>query len=249
MISRNIRAFATKALLGCATLPLPPLGCGGGLDQVISRQDPSSERPHVPDSTVERLKACVRENGRQLAKGSHTFHPVVRVDREGYRLEVTTDDIPRTAPDFAACTRVALGDMKVPEELLNHRPVRRAHETNGPTAAQRSMVGSPVIVVIVVEVALVELILEAGAYTILFATTVEAVDRAAKDVADFAKRRRQKKDKCTDHYEECIGSDLARDEGRHIRDTRCAACASVCVDNNGEWPSQVGSGSCNYWVN
>lgn len=94
--------------------------------------------------------------------------------------------------------RIALGDMPIPASVFNIRPAQSA-TTGEITAEQRSYIGNPVVVVVVV-VEVGEIILEAGAITILFATTVKVVEKAADDVLDAAKRRRPRspKDRCLD---------------------------------------------------
>jgi hypothetical protein len=96
--------------------------------------------------------------------------------------------------------------------------------------------GNPALVVVVV-VGLSELVLEAGAYTIPVAVTVEVVNEAVKDV----------KEQCLQHYVACIASELYRRLGRGHGDTRCNLCRDVCVDDNGTWPLRVGNGTCKYW--
>lgn len=202
------------------------------------RQSASGDRPAVPAITVERLQACVAEYGGQLAPGHHQFNPRVQVALDGTTQSVLTEDIPEMTSDFGACTRVALRDMATPDGLLN---MRRAEAT----AAQRSYLGSPAVAV-VVAVGLTELVFEAGAHTILFAVSVELVDRASKDIAEALRRRRKEKDKCRDQYVDCMATYVAREDGNQWKQTRCGACLLVC-SNQGSWPSRVGNGSCEYW--
>lgn len=115
----------TLASVGFArwiVLALMPLGCGGGLGHVTARQESSNNRPVLPDRTVERLQACVAEYGDQFGPGHYRFNPHVRVDQEGYTQAISTEDMPATAHDFAACTRVALDDMALPNAVLNTPP-------------------------------------------------------------------------------------------------------------------------------
>ena len=49
---------------------------------------------------------------------------------------------PRDAPDFAACTRVVLRDMKVPDGVLHLRPEQSIGSANAQTAAARGSMGS-----------------------------------------------------------------------------------------------------------
>jgi hypothetical protein len=108
---------------------------------------------------------------------------------------------------------------------------------------QRLYVGNPAVVVIVV-VGLSEIVLEAGAYTILFAVTVKVVDKAAEDVAELLKRKRDKAwDECLNRYEACVAGPLYREEGKHIKDSRCGLCLGICR-NTGKWPAFVDIGPC-----
>jgi hypothetical protein len=226
------RTFASVALTGWLTLGLVPPGCGGGLGQVTARQDPSEDRPAVPDMTVERLQECVREYGGQLEPGRYSFSPNVQVSRGGFVQEVSTYDIPQSAPDLAACTRVVLREMALPDAILQAPPSGDAAATTS-----RAYMGSPAVVVIVV-VGLSELVLEAGAYTILFAVTVELVNEAGKDIAEAARRRRTKKDECTDAYVACMDSKVGDELGNTWNESRCGTCRNWC-DKNNSWPSQV----------
>src|SRR5262249_16033219 len=98
--------------------------------------------------------------------GHYRFTPHVRVDREGYKREVSTNDMPQTSPDLAACTRVVLHDMTIPSSILNSPPSEDAVET-----MNRSYMGSPLVVVGLVEAA--EIVLVMGAITIAYAVAVE----------------------------------------------------------------------------
>jgi hypothetical protein len=180
--------FAALMMLGFL-----PLGCGGGLGHVTARQEASNNRPLLPGKTVERLQACVAEYGKQVGPGHYRFNPLVRVDEEGYTHEVSMEDMPKTGYDFAACTRVALQDMALPRSVLNTPPSEDAVET-----MNRSLVASPVVVVVVV-VELTEIVFEAAAYTFLFAVSVEVVKKAGPDIVDAARRRpRPNLNRCLD---------------------------------------------------
>jgi hypothetical protein len=180
--------------------------------------------------TVERLQECVREYGGQLEPGRYSFSPNVQVSRGGFVQEVSTRDIPEEARDLAACTRVVLGEMALPEAILQAPPSEDAA-----VATSRAYMGSPAVVVIVV-VGLSELVLEAGAYTFLFAVTVELVSEAGKGIAEA--RRRTKKDECAEHYTECMDSKVGDQLGNTWNQSRCALCMEWC-NRNRSWPSQV----------
>lgn len=189
----HAQTIVTIGFLGCATLGLIPLGCGSALGPVTVRDSGPRGKPPIPARTVERLQECMAQYGGQLEPKTYLFSPTVEVDQNGVKQGVSADDIPVSAPDFAACSRVALGDMAIPEVILN------IPRTEATTAGQRSYIGSPALVVVVI-VGLSEIALEAGAYTILFAVTVKVADKAKDDVLDAAKRWRPKpnKNRCLD---------------------------------------------------
>jgi hypothetical protein len=229
----------TKAgFLGSMALALMPLGCGGMEPTIRQQQSPTPEHPAVPPKTAERLQECVKEHGYQLEGGPWAFSPTIQVDREGYVVNVNAGEMPKTAPDLAACTRIALGDMAIPSYFFNLRQKQSDTATSESTMAQRSYMGSPAVVVVVV-VGLSEIVLEAGAVTILFAVTVKVVDKAVDDVADLVKRRRIWRDQCADDYTDCIASPAGRARGNHWNMTRCGTCREVCEKNEGIWPSTV----------
>jgi hypothetical protein len=128
--------------------------------------------------------------------------------------------------------RVTLREMAIPDAVLQAPPSEDAAAT-----MSRAYMGSPAAVVVVL-VALSEIVLEAGAVTILFAVTLEVVDEAGKDIAEAARRRRTKKDACTDGYVECMDSRVGDEHGNNWNQTRCALCMDRC-EKNGSWPSQV----------
>ncbi len=191
---RNWRRIAMAAFLGAMAF-----GCGGA--QPTMRQRPTADRPAMSQITAERLQACAKEYGHQLDGGSWAFGPTVQVDQDGYVIGVHAGEIPNTAPDLAACTREAMRAMAIPGWIFNLRQQQPVASANEPTMAQRTQFGSPaVVVVVVVEVALAELVLEAGAFTILFGVTVQLVDKVADDVVEAARRYRRKpnKNRCLD---------------------------------------------------
>ncbi len=232
--------IASVGFAGWIVLALMPLGCGGGLGHVTAKQDPSDTRPALPARTVERLQACVRDYGNQLGPGHYQFHPRARVDRERYDHGVSTEDMPESARDLSACTRVALRAMAIPQAVLQAAPPEDANETTN-----RSFVASPVVVVIVV-VELTEVVFEAAAYSFLFAVSMEVVKVAEKDIADAARRRKPKNDECTDSYVECMGTPVSGEDGNTWKQTRCGNCRDRCRLDNA-WPTEVGNGSCQYW--
>ncbi|UQA56099.1 hypothetical protein [Polyangium aurulentum] len=193
----------------------------------------------MPDTTVERLRECVADHGGQLEPGRYFLNTHVRVDREGVNRGASTVDVPQTSPDLTACMRVVLREMAVPEAILQAPPSEDAAAT-----MNRAYMGSPAVVV-VVAVGLSEIVLEAGAITILLAVTVEVVNEAGKDIAEAARRKPWEK-KCLDHYEACMRTTVADEDGNHWTESRCGNCYSTCRDKKA-WPAKVGNGSCDYW--
>ena len=232
--------IASVGFAGWLMLALMPLGCGGGLGHVTAKQEASNNRPVLPDRTVKRLQACVAEYGDQFGPGHYRFNPHVRVDQEGYTQAISTEDMPATAHDLAACTRVALDAMPIPSSVLDTPPAADSVVTTS-----RSYMGSPVVVVIVV-VELTEIVFEAAAYTFLFAVTVEVARVAEKDIADAARRRRTTKDECAEGYAACIATPVSGEDGNTWKQTRCGNCLDRCTFDN-VWPTNVGNGSCEYW--
>ena len=233
------RTFAPVGLAGCIMLGLMPLGCGGGLGEVTVRQDPPGDRPALPPITVERLRQCVADYRNQLEPGRHWFNPRVQVDQDGFHREVSTDDIPRTAPDLVLCTRSVLRDMAIPSSILTLPPPEDAPTTN------RTYMGTPAVIVVVVVVEVTEIVIEAGLLTVLFGVTVEVAHEAGKDIAEAARRPRWEKE-CLDHYVACVETPVYNDPGNHWSETRCGNCRDWCQQYH-TWPPSVGNGSCEYW--
>jgi uncharacterized membrane protein len=68
-----------------------------------------------------------------------------------------------------------------------------------------------------------EVVLEAGAVTILTAVTVKVVEKAAKDMAEGGKAH------CAAHYATCMAASANKKDGNHWRQSRRGICARVCV--------------------
>ncbi len=226
----GVRTIVAVGFLGCATLGIVPLGCGNSLGPVLAREYGPKGKSPMPARTIERLQECMAEYGGQLEPKTYLFSPTVEIDQNGVAQAVATDDIPVHADDFAACTRVALGAMAIPEGVLRLARMQA-------TAGQRSYMGSPAIVVIVV-VGLSEIALEAGAYTFLFAVTVKVVEKAKDDVLEAVKRRRMPwENECQRKLTECLLSSLGSQWGDVHGTSRCAMCFKRC-DKSG-WPSRI----------
>jgi hypothetical protein len=90
-------------------------------------------------------------------------------------------------------------------------------------------------------------VLEAGAYTIMFAVTVKVVEKAATDVAELAKKGKWF-NKCVAHYAACMATAMGGPfGGNHQKSSRCNSCFQRC-DFDKSWPTGVGNGTCEYWT-
>jgi hypothetical protein len=170
-----------------------PLGCAGRLEPVTAKQNGGIDNPNFPDVTVEMMKECTAVYAPQLEPGNHQFDSRVEVDEDGDKLNVMIDGIPKTASDFNACMRNALFNMPIADSFLREGVEKLKVQREQASIAQRAHMSSPVVVVVGVAVIVTEVVLEAGAYTILFATTVSLLDKAARDLAELAK---SKHDRC-----------------------------------------------------
>lgn len=207
------------------------------METAVTRYRDENSGARIPDITAERLQGCVEEFGGQLTAESNRVLATVQVDPEGRTQGVTVAGVPES--DFAACVRVALQDMAVPDLAL-----RRRQETAGQTAPMGNELANPVILW-EVGVMLAELLAAHGGKTVLYTVSVEVLSVVAVSGVNVYLRKKRK-DRCTDYYEECVASQLYRDLGRGEGDSRCGACANMCVINNGNWPSAVGNGTCVY---
>lgn len=181
-MQRHQRRIAAIGFLGCATMGLTPLGCTSRLGPVrASQTEGGIDRPNLPDITVELGSECVAQYGRQLEPGYHRFESKVQVNEDGEKENVTIDDIPSTAYDLGACMRNAFRNMPIAEEPLRQGVATLKYRREQASMTERSLVGSPVVVVVAgVTIIVSELVLEAGAYTILFAVSVEVVEAARR---------------------------------------------------------------------
>lgn len=230
--------------LGGGALGVMPLACGAGSESVAVRPGAPKDGLTMPRITEERIGACVTEYAKQLDEGSWAFRPTLEVAQYGRFSGMNVGGIPKTAPDFAACTRDALSNMVVPDVIFNLRRTNANATPMPATAEQRTLLGSPVVVVVVV-VGMSEVVLEAGAYTILFAVTVKVVEKVGKDIAEKVEEEGWKA-QCIAHYVACMGTATAAKAGNHIKQTRCGICLAICK-NKETWPSDAGNGSCEYW--
>ncbi|MDI1430051.1 hypothetical protein [Polyangium sorediatum] len=216
-------------LLGCATMALVPLGCAAKI--VYPKVE--DERPRVPDATAERLRECVDAFGGDLPRGYFTFEYTVKADEEGRVVDVESKGVPHA--DLAACTRIALRGMTVPEELVRLRELRlpvSPASTHGQAAAERGLVGHPGALVIVA-VALADLIIEAAPVVVVIAASVEI---GKSDIAEVA--RKKKKDPCQEPLNDCLDSARQSKDGGKWKHSICVACHEQCR-GSGKWPDGI----------
>jgi hypothetical protein len=240
---RHLRRIAAIGFLGCATMGVMPFGCASRLGPVQASQTKGGiDRPELPDITLAQGSECVAEYARQLPPGRHEFDLNVEVYEDGSKKGVTIDDLPNTAYDFGACMRNAFLDMPIAEEPLRQGVETLKYRREQTMAAQRSLVSSPVVVVVAgVTIVVTELMLEAGAYTLLFAVTVKVVEKAAEDVKEDGWKA-----VCIAKYAACIAAVGTFKRGNHLGASRCNTCMERCLDDH-EWPSSIGNGSCEFW--
>ncbi len=212
------------------------MGCGGVTVREVSPASPHSLRA----ITVERIQGCATEFGKELESGSYNIHSIVKVDPDGYKQGVEMEGIPDTAPNLATCVRLAVQDMEIPASVFNLRSNHSTASTNAPTVEQRSLMGNPAVVVIVV-VGLGEIAIEAGAYTILLGVTVKVLEKAAEDVEE-----KGWKAVCIAKYAACVAAVGTWKRGNHLGISRCASCLETCKKEE-SWPSDIGNGSCEFW--
>ncbi|TKC95704.1 hypothetical protein [Polyangium fumosum] len=214
-------------LLGCATLSLVPLGCGAKITYPAA-----SEGPRVPDATAERLRACVDEFGGDLDRGYYTFDYKVLADPEGRVVDVASKGVPHA--DLAGCTRIALRGMTVPEGLLKLRLAEPIARTNGQTMPERALVGEVVIVTVTtVTIVFVDLLIEAGVATMVFAVTLEI----AKDIAEAIQKKPRWKELCDEELNDCLDSPKQSIPGSVEGSSLCLWCREKCTSKG--WPEAV----------
>lgn len=240
-------------LFGGITMVVMP-GCSNRLGPVMARQSAGGiDRPNLPDITLERAKECVAEYGFLLETGRHEFTSNVEVNEDGDKEAVTIDGLPDAAPDFGACMRNALRDMPIAEEPFRQGVETLKYRRQEALAEQRKLMGHTVVIVVAgVTIIVSEIVLEAGAITILMATTVKVIDKAKDDVAEALRRRRMWENDCDRQRTECLMSDIADQPGGLHKHTLCHMCREACIQGRGNWPSQIERfngtmASCAYW--
>ena len=206
-----------------------------------------SEGSQLSAITAERLQGCMTEYGQQLDGQSRRVQATVKVDQDGRVVDAVIDGLPLSAPDLAACARVTLREMAVPESVLRLRPTEPPISQQQ-SAPARGLMGN--ILVLGGAIALGEIVAKAFGVTLIFAVAVEIVDVARK-------RPRQKPPEdrtCTEHLTECLLSAMADEPGSVWNHSRCKMCFDRCQGpaSNNKWPQQIQLdedvfASCQYW--
>jgi hypothetical protein len=228
--------------LGLSLMGLAPMGCGSNtVGPVRVTQTTKASRSNYPDKTVERFQGCVTEHGAQLGPGHHSLDATMDMDEHGLRYNVEITNLPAPGEDFGGCMRSALQDMVISEKLFDEAREKLKAQREEQQKAQKQLLGSPVVVVVGVTVVVTEVFLEAGAITILFATTVTLIDKAATDVMELAKRKRWENE-CNRLRTLCLGTSIQPLPGSVYGSGRCLMCAEQCKKDEGIWPSSVNIG-------
>lgn len=232
----RILAGAFVALMSAAFVPM---GCSSNqVGSVTATHAGGANLSTYPDKTVERFRGCVAEHGSKLGDGNHAFDAKVEMGEDGLTYGVEVENLPASAEDFGGCMRAALQSMAISEKLLDEAREKLKVQREQALVEQKKLLGSPVVVVVGVTIVVSEVVLEAGAITILFATTVELIDRAAKDVAELAKKTKWQRH-CQAMLTTCLGTSLQKLPGRVRGAGRCIACWDECKANEGVWPSTI----------
>lgn len=240
MWGRRTRTFAACGLLACGALAIAP-GCGASNESVVTRYREENSGARIPDITAERLQGCVEEFGGQLEAESNRVEATVQVDAEGRTQGVSVAGVAEN--DFAACVRVALRDMAVPEMAL-----RRKQAATGQTAPKGNELANPVILW-EVGVMLAELLAAHGGKTVLYAVSVEVLSVVAvSGVNVYLKNKKMKA--CQNHLNDCLATPTNDGRGNNWNEHRCLTCFGICR-NTGDWPTSIpflsGFETCEYW--
>jgi hypothetical protein len=237
MMHQRMRAFAALGLFGCVTLTLMPLGCASSLDNAPFHQVASGNDPPMPETTSARLQECVETYRDQLPADYARVHYRVQVDKRGRIVDIETNDIPEDAPDFAACTRVVLRDMKVSDGMFTYRHSPSTGSTGGQTPAARGLMGTTT--VLGAEIALEELLVGAAGTTVVFAVVLVVVASGVKDVVEAIDEEQENRRRCDEKLTECLDTYRSSRPGPLWKHSRCIGCRDVCMRLGGEWPSRI----------
>ncbi len=223
-----ISLLLSTTLLACVPDPVTPT---------------MSEDSLIPAITAERLQACATEYGQQLDGQSYGVQATVQVDQDGRVVNVALDGMPPSAPDLAACARVTLREMAVPESVLRKRPAEPPISQQQ-SAPARGLMGN--ILVLGGAIAIGEIVAKSLGGTLIFAVVVDLVHTGVKAISKVARIRKM----CLENYVACVDTPMVYERGNNPNQTRCELCREICAHEE-KWPSQVdlfpGRGSCEYW--
>jgi hypothetical protein len=231
------RAVFSSVLATGLTLAFVPFGCASSIEAPRLYQVATRDESLVPSITAERLQACLETYQDQFSSGNIRVRYRVSVDKQGRVLSVETNDIPKSAPDFASCTRVSLREMTVPDQALRHRPGQSVGSTNGQTQAARGAMGD--VLVVGAETELAELAVTAGGITVLLTIAIVLAVSGVTDIVDAIDEDQENKRRCNEMRTRCLHTYRSNQPGPLYGHSRCEKCRDVCVNSGGVWPSLV----------
>lgn len=173
MMRMALSWMSVIGVAACLMLAFVPFGCAGSIETapLRYREQHQNARHLLPDITVERLQACVEEHASQLEPQPYRVEAKVQVDQEGRKQDIVVGGIPDSAPDLAACTRIALRDMALPGSLRQLRGEETIGMANGQIVPRGNEIGNP-IVLVELGSALAEFVAAHGGRMVIYAVTV-----------------------------------------------------------------------------
>lgn len=217
------RHVAAWGLIGCAMLAIMPMGCANTLETATVRHGHANSGNRLPDITVERLKKCVVDYEPEFAWYRYAnVDANVQVNEDGLIVNVTTEGIPASSPDFGACTRQVLRDMGVSASILRELKTKlEAKEAASHADSGGNLVGHPIVIVVAgVTLVFNDVVIQVAGITVLFTVML-----ALKDAVDAATKRRPRwMNECQRRLNECLASPLNDEYGHIIGTQRCGWC-------------------------
>ena len=190
----------------------------------------------------------MKEYGDQLDGRAFAFYPKMKVNQDGRVTEVYAGNVPETAPDLAACIRITLREMSVPEWMLKIRPAQNMHPPEGSTEALRKEMANPVVVAWALLILFAELTIEVEGIEVALMVSLEVV-AATAEVLETLRKKSNAERKCQRELNECLMTSTNDWDGNNWNEKRCLTCFGICKQS-GEWPKSVpisdGGGSCSY---
>ena len=228
--------FSSVKAAGLA-LALMPLGCASSIEAPESGHVVTGDELRVPRTTAVRLQECLETYQDEISSSYSAIRYRVNVDKHGRVVDVATNDIPKSAPDFAACTRVSLRDMNVPDRALRRGPGQSVGSTNNQTPAARGAMGD--VLVSGAEVVLEELAVTAGGITMLFTISIVLAVSGVSDIVEAIDEDLENKRYCDEMRTQCLHTYRSNEFGPKHGHSRCQACYNECRGAGGVWPSIV----------